>query len=105
MYQSIYYVNSFINQKYKVSILKMKKNDKYLIDQIELPLCINCKYFLEHKTNYPFDDIQDDSLYGKCSIFGEIDLVTGEKKYLYASTCRSCENLCGKNGTKMETKD
>lgn len=98
------YVNSFINQKYKFNIIKMKKNN-YLDDKLELPLCINCKHFINHKTNYPFDDIPNDSLYGKCSIFGKIDLVTGEKEYFYASTCRSLEHLCGEKGIKMEIKD
>jgi hypothetical protein len=42
------------------------------------PVCVNCLYFIPHKNNYPYDALPDDSLYGKCRKFFDVDLVTGK---------------------------
>ena len=61
------------------------------------PFCINCVYFIPHTNNYPYDPIPSDQLYGKCSKFSEVDLVTGIVKYEYARVCRV--DKCGPTGT------
>lgn len=66
------------------------------------PLCINCKHFIQDISNYPYDNPPNDSKYGLCRNFGDIDLVTGEKKYNYASTTREFDHLCGKKGKYWE---
>jgi hypothetical protein len=39
---------------------------------------------------------------GKCSLYGKINLVTGEIEHEYASVVRSIDNMCGLNGTHFE---
>lgn len=47
------------------------------------PVCKTCKYF------EPLTNSSDKIKYGKCLNFGEIDVITGEKTFLYASTARN----------------
>ena len=61
-------------------------------------LCINCIHFIGDKMNYP-----DDTLYGKCKMFGETNLITGEIEYDYASMCRHDNTKCGINGKYFNT--
>lgn len=63
------------------------------------PLCVDCKHFL------PPDIFQSNRAdYGHCRQFYDINLVTGEKKYDFASIARSCETMCGVNATYFESK-
>lgn len=73
-------------------------NGKLFIRNIELPLCINCLHFIEHKNNYPYDSLPDDEQYGRCKKFGEINFITGSIKYDLVEICRNDINKCGKNG-------
>jgi hypothetical protein len=68
-------------------------------------LCINCKYF--SKNQY-----LSDNAYGRCASFpykiNEVDfLVTGigNTQYLYCSTARGSEDMCGQNGKKYIERD
>jgi hypothetical protein len=65
------------------------------------PFCINCLYFIPH-TNYPYDPLPSDQIYGKCRKFSEVDLVTGIVKYEYARVCRV--DKCGPSGTQYIKK-
>lgn len=66
--------------------------------------CKNCIYFLEHKTNYPYDSVPNDEKYGKCKIFGEQNLVSGEIHPEYAVWCRQDNTKCGKDGNYYNEK-
>ena len=74
------------------------------IKNTNLKSCVKCINFIEHKTNYPYESIPDDKEYGKCKIFGEQNMVTGEIIHNYASSCRNHESLCGMNGKHFEEK-
>ena len=66
----------------------------------DAPSCVDCVHFVEEKKfNNPINMNQ----YGKCSIFGQKDVVTGQIQYEYALTCRN--NQCGVNGTFFEAKN
>jgi len=73
-----------------------------IIRYLKYPICCNCVHFLEHKTYYPYDPPPDSKEYGKCKLFGQIDLITGDIEYDYAKKCRSDNTKCGKNGTNFE---
>jgi hypothetical protein len=61
-----------------------------LVKNINKPECVKCKHF-----------IQETNLVGRCSMFGNKDVVTGQIKYEYASVARmsllTIRN-CGVNG-------
>lgn len=65
--------------------------------------CINCKHFVKHYPDYPDEPINN-TLYGKCELFSNVDLVTGHKTYDYANEVRSSESLCGVTGKYFELK-
>jgi hypothetical protein len=58
------------------------------IKNIKLPTCMECIYYMS-KT-------------GRCSKFGEKDIITGKIVYGQASQIRHQENLCGPNGNYFE---
>jgi hypothetical protein len=68
----------------------------------ELPICLNCVHFIEHKNNYPYDPIPSDEQHGKCKKFGEVNLITGMIKYDLAKDCRLNANACGKGGVEYK---
>ena len=59
------------------------------------PVCVNCVHFIPAK-NYPYDELPNDSLYGKCKKFFDVDLVTGLVEHEYARVCRV--DKCGPDG-------
>ncbi len=61
-------------------------------------LCVNCKYFICHWPDYPDEPINH-SDYGKCRLFGETSLITGNTEYDYAKVVRSNPSQCGMSGT------
>jgi hypothetical protein len=63
--------------------------------------CIKCKYFIKHWPHYS-DEPQDNSNYGRCQLYGNIDLVTGDKTYDYAKIIRNDESKCGLSGKLFE---
>lgn len=74
---------------YPLSVLLISsRGNSSLITQPK-KLCKNCKFFI------PSND--------KCKKFGEIDLVNGENKYMYANTARMTEMHCGHEATYFET--
>lgn len=75
-----------------------------IIKNISKPVCINCIHFIEHKTNYPYDDPPNDKLYGKCSKFGTNNLITGEIEYDFALNSRNNQTKCGIDGKFFKEK-
>jgi hypothetical protein len=75
-----------------------------IIENLGLPLCVNCIHFIQHQNNYPYDPVPDNSDYGKCKMFGEVDLITGDVQYDYAKDCRNNIRKCGINGSKYKEK-
>lgn len=70
-----------------------------------LPICSNCVHFIKHTNNYPYDPIPCDEQYGRCKMFGEMNLVTGVIDYDLASSCRYNEKKCGSIGSKYTEKN
>lgn len=66
-------------------------------------ICIDCKYFIKHLPNYPNQE-SNNSDYGKCKLFGNLDLITGEATYNYAKSIRNDSSKCGTTGTLFERK-
>ena len=60
--------------------------------------CAGCANFLEHSTVYPYDSLPNDEKYGKCKMFGEQNLVSGNIEYDYATWCRQDKYKCGIDG-------
>jgi hypothetical protein len=65
---------------------------KKIVINSNLPSCINCSNYVEDKK------------YGKCKLFGEKNMITGEIKYLDAIYCREDPQLCGKNAKNYNPK-
>lgn len=66
--------------------------------------CVNCINFIKEKTNYPYEELPNDKLYGQCKKFGRQDLVTGEIENDFAVLCRSDNTKCGISGKYFEKK-
>lgn len=68
--------------------------------KIRTKFCSNCKYFI----------MNDDTSYGKCSMFPNedptflMDGIVSSDDYNDCSTAKSYSYLCGKNGTKYKGK-
>jgi hypothetical protein len=64
------------------------------------PLCVNCKHFI------PYDLFcgSHRAEYGNCRLFYNVDVVTGEKSYEFASIARSTKTMCGTNATYFENR-
>jgi hypothetical protein len=61
------------------------------IKNIKLPSCIDCQYYIGKNL-------------GKCSKFGEKDLITGKIVYGSVTQTRFNENLCSTKGNYFEAK-
>jgi hypothetical protein len=70
----------------------------FAIKNGKLPLCIQCKYFIEHKSP------DRDQLLGRCKRFAEMDLVTGIIEYRFAKICRDDNSKCGTYGLEYKNK-
>lgn len=66
--------------------------------------CVNCINFIEEKTNYPYEELPNDKLYGQCKKFGTQDLVTGKIENEFAVLCRSDNTKCGISAKYFEKK-
>lgn len=78
-------------------MLRTSMKDKKIIN-----LCIKCKYFIADRPEYP-DFKADNSRYGKCGLFGNLDLVTGVTTYDYAKYVRDDFSKCGTSGRLFES--
>lgn len=91
-----------LNKRYEVRLYGSQHLP--IITNQNLPLCIQCRNFIPHTTYYPYEDPPTDN-YGKCKMFGEQNVVTGQIEYRYASTCRSGSSLCNISGKYFEVKE
>jgi hypothetical protein len=76
---------------------------KYIRD-IEVPICANCVHFIEDVNNYPYDSLPNNERYGRCKLYGEKNIITGEIKYDFAFICRSEPTKCRKLGHMYSPK-
>jgi hypothetical protein len=67
------------------------------IKNSEIPPCLNCIYYKPSITSGDFA-----SSLSECTKFAEKDIITGEIKNEFVSTCRRDENMCGKRGKYFE---
>ena len=66
--------------------------------------CINCFNYIKYKYRNPYDEIYDSNpQLGKCYIFGQQNLVTGEIDYADALASRIDDSKCGKEGRHYKT--
>ena len=72
------------------------------IKNMEFKVCKNCVHFTNSVTNDPFDLPVDDILLGRCKLFGEKNLITGEIKYDLARTSRVDDTKCGTIARQFE---
>ena len=74
----------------------------FQIKNIKKPICINCINFISPNNNYPWDDIPNDELQGKCAKYGSKHLITGKIHYDYAINIRQDKTKCGEDGSLFE---
>ena len=61
------------------------------VKNLDLPICKECVHFINSDVSGPE--------FGKCKLFGEKNMVTGEIEYSYAQLCRKDEMYrCGSPG-------
>ena len=83
----------------KISYLLMALNVKVSqVKNTNYPACFNCAHFIKYKDPNPSNDEE----FGKCKMFGTMNLVSGKAKYEYASICRDNDKQCGKKGAYYE---
>jgi hypothetical protein len=80
-------------------IIPMDKNYKNYKDY---KLCKNCKHFLPTLLGGKYDI---GNHYGKCDLYGKINLITGEIEHEHALIARKYDDMCGINGTNFENLD
>jgi hypothetical protein len=87
------YNNTTVNRVSRVNKVK----------NIEYPICMDCKFFIPDNK---FNDTAFSIQYAKCSLFSEKNLMTGEIRHNYASSCRfnDTDNSCGNTGKYFEPK-
>ena len=64
------------------------------------PSCINCKNFIPQDLFFRTNRAE----YGHCRQFYDFHLVTGEKRYEFASIARNSKSMCGTNATYFEER-
>jgi len=69
-----------------------------VISKIKRPICVECVHYIEYKHSNPYDELYDGYKLGKCSKFGEQNLVTGRIEYENAYDCRKVFLKCGEKG-------
>ena len=67
------------------------------IKDLNLPSCVNCVHFLDYQRRDSYDYDKNHDL-GGCAKFGTKNMVSGEIKYDFASTCRIDKTRCGEKG-------
>ena len=67
------------------------------IKNMDYPICKTCIHFLTEKRPTGSEE------FGKCKLFGEKNILTGEIKYDYAELCRLNNNKCNITGNYYES--
>jgi hypothetical protein len=68
----IFFINSIHN------------TNSYLIENLNKPICANCKFFIKNKN--------------ECSAYGHVDIITGKYTFEHALLVRKDESKCGEYG-------
>jgi hypothetical protein len=74
------------------------KRTIFFIKNKDFKPCVSCIHFIEDTSNYPYDLSANNEKYGKCKLFGEHNLISGNVKHDYAIWCRQNVNKCGIEG-------
>lgn len=64
-------------------IINIRLVDSNLIQNQNKPICANCKFFIHNKN--------------ECSIFGNVNIITGKYSYESAAIVRNIETKCGED--------
>ena len=75
--------------RYIFFVISIHKVELYLIKNQNKPICANCKFFIPNKN--------------ECTIFGEINTITGKYSYEEASSVRNDEDKCGEYAIFFKT--
>jgi len=75
--------------QYIFFVISIHNVELYLIKNQNKPICANCKFFIPNKN--------------ECTIFGEIDTITGKYSYENAGTVRNDEEKCGEYAIFFKT--
>lgn len=76
---------------------KLKKFAPETIQNMHVPKCTTCKYFIPGNNDKLFF-YSDPHTFAQCKKFGTADLVSNEISYDYAEICRITDTKCGTNG-------
>jgi len=77
------------------------------LKEIKPKLCINCKYFIEDNAFGKFSKFNRCSLFPKDNISHVYALIHGvetHNEYIYCSTTRATESMCGNEGKMYKRK-
>ena len=77
---------------------KIMKRTIFFIKNKDFKPCVSCVHFIEDTSNYPYDPPANNEKYGKCKLFGEQNLISGNVHHEYAVWCRQDVNKCGIEG-------
>jgi hypothetical protein len=77
--------------------------NQLFIKNRKFPVCVDCKYYKPPGHTYKNSIMSYSN--GKCQVFGEKNLETGETMYTDALTCRSNEKQCGTLAVYFEEKE
>ncbi len=77
---------------------------QFFVKKSTVKPCVECVHFIKD-TIYGKYDEPDDENNGKCKIFSEINVVTGQIKHDYALQCRYDNSLCGMDGKHFRQND
>lgn len=84
---------------YLYSLMSFIFKDPNIING-DLPTCSRC---IHYRPDFLFF-LPVNNHFGKCSKFGEKDIITGKINYIYADYIRNDENKCGINGRMFEPR-
>ena len=63
--------------------------------------CMDCKYFLPDKDLDNAHNIE----FGRCKLFYDLNVLSGARKYEFASICRSNQSMCGHKAKYYEMEN
>ncbi len=70
----------------------------------ELVICKKCLHYMVNDNQNPYEIGWKEEEVGKCQVFGEVNMITGEIEYDLANKCRKNESKCGKLGREYIEK-
>uniref|UniRef100_A0A6C0JEQ9 Uncharacterized protein n=1 Tax=viral metagenome TaxID=1070528 RepID=A0A6C0JEQ9_9ZZZZ len=73
----------------------LKKITAQIIKNKDLPVCVDCFYYIQGQFRNGT---------GKCTKFGEKDIILGKVSYTSALVCRNEDDLCSTRGYYWQPK-